>query len=95
MTTDDCHLPTNIKQYWRCMSTVYYILEIAICAIIIMCIGFYIAYIIDSHHKNLNRFQIASAYIIEDLTIIAEQIEEHNRLLKKIIDKKRDKNDSY
>lgn len=54
-----------------------------------MCIGFYIAYIIDSHHKNLKRFQIAHASIIEDLTIIAENIEEHNRLLEEIMDKKR------
>ena len=54
-----------------------------------MCIGFYIAYIIDSHHKNLKRSQIVHASIIEDLTIIAENIEEHNRLLEKIIDEKR------
>lgn len=67
------------------MSTIYYTLAIILYAIIVISVGFYIAYIIDRHHDNLDRFQIARVSIIEDLTIITEQIDESNKLLEKYI----------
>lgn len=68
------------------IDTIYYILEIIIYAIIIICIGFYIGYIIDRSHNDAKRVIIARRSILEDLTIIAEHVEENNRLLAKIIE---------
>lgn len=67
------------------MNQIYYTLSIVLYATIVICVGFYIAYIIDRHHDNLDRFQRARISIIKDLTIIAEQIEENNKLLAKYV----------
>lgn len=58
--------------------------------IIILCIGFYLASIIDSHHNNVERAVIASKSILEDLTRIAELVEENNRMLARVIEHKKE-----
>lgn len=69
------------------MDAAYYmILEIVIYATIIMCMGFYIGYIIYNHHDNMKKVVIAHDSIVKDLTRIAELVDEHNRLLAKIIE---------
>jgi hypothetical protein len=55
---------------------------------IIMGIGFYIASIIYRHNDDVDRIIRARKSIIEDLAKIAENIEENNRLLAKIIGRK-------
>jgi amino acid transporter len=75
-----------IGWYMIYMDAMYYILGIVTYAIIIMCIGFYIGYIIDRSHEDVKRTVIAQRSIVEDLTRIAELVEEHNRLLAKIIE---------
>lgn len=62
------------------------IYQILIYAIVILFVGFYIAYIIDKNHENANRIIIARESILKDLTKIAEDVEENNRLLAKIIE---------
>ena len=65
------------------MDTIYYII---IYAIIILFIGLYIGYIIDRGHEDAKRVVIAYHSIVEDLTRTAELVEEHNRLLVRIIE---------
>ena len=62
------------------------IYQIIIYAIGILFVGFYIAYIIYRSHENANRIVIARESILKDLTKIADDIEENNRLLAKIIE---------
>ncbi len=68
------------------MSTIYYFLTILIYATIILSIGLYIAHIIFRHHDDVDRIIMARKSILEDLAKIAEDVEENNRILKKIID---------
>ena len=70
------------------MSTIYYVLSIVIYAAIILGIGFYLAYIIYRHHDDMDRIIKARKSIIEDLTKLAEDIEENNRLLENIMIKR-------
>lgn len=70
------------------MDTIYYILTIMIYVAIIIGIGFYIARIIYRQNDNVDRIIRARKSIIEDLTKIAEDIEENNRLLAKTIGRK-------
>jgi short subunit fatty acids transporter len=71
------------------MDTIYYMLEIVIYAAMILFAGFYIAYMIDNHHDDMKRIIIARRSILKDLTIIAESVDENNRLLAKIIKNKK------
>jgi len=57
-------------------------------AAIIIGIGLYIASIIYRHNDDIDRIIIARKSIIEDLTKIAEDIEENNRLLARITRRK-------
>jgi len=70
------------------MDTIYYTLTIMIYAAIIIGIGLYIARIIYNHNNDVDRIIRARKSIIEDLTKIAEDIEENNRLLAKITRRK-------
>ena len=70
------------------MDTIYYILAIIIYVTIIIGMGFYIASIIYRHNDDIDRIIIARKSIIEDLTKIAEDIEENNRLLARITRRK-------
>lgn len=54
-------------------------------AIIVLGIGLYIGYIIYRSHEDSERVIIARRSILKDLTRIADEIEENNRLLAKII----------
>ncbi len=63
-------------------------MNIIIYVTIIIGIGFYIAGIIYRHNDDIDRIIRARKSIIEDLTKIAEDIEENNRLLAKIIGEK-------
>lgn len=75
----------------RFMDTVYYtILKIVIYALVILCIGFYIGYVIYRSHQDADRVVIAYDSIAKDLTRIAELVEEHNMLLAKIIDHRKE-----
>lgn len=65
-------------------NTIYYKLMIVIYVTIIIGIGFYVARIIYNHNNDVERIIRARKSIIEDLTTIAETIEENNRLLAKI-----------
>ena len=73
---------------WRMihMNAMYYILGIVIYAMIILFIGFYIGYIVDRSHEDAKKVVIAQRSMVEDLTRIAELVEEHNRLLARMIE---------
>jgi amino acid permease len=68
------------------MDAMYYVLGIVIYAMIILCIGFYIGYVIYRSHEDAKKVTMAYGSIAEDLTRIAELVEEHNRLLARIIE---------
>lgn len=72
------------------MDTLYLILEIMIYATIILCIGFYVAYIIVKGNEDVERVIIARKSILEDLARVAELVEQNNRTLARIIDRKKD-----
>lgn len=72
------------------MGAIYFILEIIIYAVIILFVGFYVAYIIDRSHEDVNRIIIARRSILKDLTRVAELVEENNRILARIIEHKKE-----
>lgn len=72
------------------MDTLYLILEIMIYEIIILCIGFYVAYIIVRGNKDVERAIKARNSILEDLVRIAELVEQNNKTLSRIIERKKD-----
>lgn len=59
-------------------------------ATIILCIGFYVAYIIVKGNEDVERVIIARKSILEDLARVAELVEQNNRTLARIIDRKKD-----
>ena len=72
------------------MGAIYFILEIIIYAVIILFVGFYVAYIIDRSHEDVNRIIIARRSILKDLTRVTELVEENNRILARIIEHKKE-----
>ena len=75
---------------WRSMDNIYLLLEIMIYVIVILCIGFCVAYIIVRGNKDIERVIIARNSILEDLARIEEMVEQNNRTLVRIIDRKKD-----
>lgn len=68
---------------WRFMDIIY---QIIIYVIVILFVGLYLAYVIDRSAGDVDRIIIARRSILKDLTKIAEDVEENNRLLAEIIE---------
>ena len=66
------------------------IYQIIIYTIVILFTGFYVGSIIDRSHEDAKRSVIARKSILEDLTRIAEMIEENNRLLVRVIERRKE-----